>query len=175
MSLSTIFPETKTLIRDGFKPVFAFFIALVNLALVYVSLYDPYIEFFAKMNQPYNIPVESAYYRLIDYGIILALLISTIIVLYQLFAKQKIFYGAALFAAVVIAAIWVAEDRQTYPNSSFQSEKEGHLYKTEIWWGRPDGKRIYKRWKSIEPYNSQMDPDLVNYSLDSLSISLDKS
>jgi hypothetical protein len=134
-------------------------------------MHDPFSLILLDKKQPFYIPEPHPLVYYITLLIIAILIITSIILLVKIYKKKKIFYFAPLFTLLVTVALFIISfTTLKYPSSTSEWTENNHYYKMEIWWGRPDHMKIYKRWKSISPYDGKSNPDKLNYELDSLSI-----
>ena len=158
------------------KNLFTLFLFLLllfgDIIVIYWSLYNPYAAFFIQHDQPWNLPTNHPASMFIMLSIIIINVVLSILFFTYLSNKPRLIYIAPVVTLLSLALLFVTRMlTPDYPssNSSFTDE-DGYHYKTEIWWGRADGQRIYKHWKSTRPYLSATDEDSIHYHLDSMSV-----
>ena len=163
-----------SIIKDLIKIIIAFATLGLNFILVFALLYDPLSQFLIDKNQPYKIP-SSTIITAITFTIIALVIVTSIISIFKIIKRQKIFIYSPIFSLTVlitiIAASYLSLD---YPSSTTEYSKDGYYYKMEIWWNLPNNRRIYKRWRSVQPYDGKSNTDDLEYKLDSLSNSIDE-
>ncbi len=142
----------------------------VNPFLIYGLLHDPLDSMMVDKNQPFNIPEPNKYVLTIILSLIGLLIVTSIISVFKLYKKQKVFLPAPILTVLIICLLVV--DNKTsppFPSSTSEYEKDGYYYKMEIWWDTPNHINIYKRWKSLLPYNRKQNLEEMKYKLDSVS------
>jgi hypothetical protein len=169
------------MLRDIFKIIVVGATLLLNGFLVWVLLYNPFSAVLLDKNQPYHDPPYSVAILLITLAVMLLLIGSSLYLVLRFFTRHKLFFYAPLFSLLVILILLIIKKNSIqYPSSISYETKNGHFYINEIWWNQPDHKRIFKRWKSVQPYNEKLDPTgkilldtSIKYTLDSISESLE--
>jgi Na+-driven multidrug efflux pump len=157
--------------RFKYSDIIILLTILINIALCYILLWNPYSLLFSDKNQPYNLPDENHFSYLIAYATIGIVVFSTIILVYYFLKRQKLFIYSPLLSLLVIVSIIIASKYgPKYPSSISTEVHDDYTYIVEIWWNQPDNKRVYKRWKS----NEQNNTNNKFYILDSISISAEK-
>ena len=165
----------KNSLLDMVKPLIALGTLLFNTFLIWILLYDPFSQILLDKNQPYYIPEEHSFIVVITISIIALLIITSLVLLIRIYKKKEIFYFAPLLTLLTIVALFIISSMSLkYPSSTSEWVENKYYYKMEIWWGRSDNKKIYKKWKSILPYDGKSNPNELKYKLDSLSITADK-
>jgi hypothetical protein len=161
-------------LRDIAKPFIILGTLIFNFFLIWILLHDPFSQLLLDKNQPYYIPEEHSLISDLTISIIALLIITSIILLVRIYKQKKIFYFAPLLTLLTIVALFIISSTTLkYPSSTSGWVENRYYYKMEIWWGRSDNKKIYKRWKSVLPYDGKSNPDELKYKLDSLSITPD--
>jgi hypothetical protein len=164
----------KNSLRDTAKPLIVLGTLFFNFFLIWILLYDPFSLVLLDKNQPYYIPEPHSLIVDITMSVIALLIITSIVLLVRGYKQKRIFYFAPLLTLLTIVAISIVSVTSLkYPSSTTEWFENRYYYKMEIWWGRSDNKKIYKRWKSVLPYNGKSNPNELKYKLDSLSITAD--
>jgi hypothetical protein len=164
---------------DIFKIIVVGVTLLLNGFLIWGLFYNPFNQLLLDKDQPYHNPPYSPIILLTTLTVMLLLVISSIYLVIRLFTKHKLFIYAPIFSLLVILGLLIiGETSLKYPSSIYYETKNGYFYINEIWWNQPNHKRVFKRWKSIQPYNPALDPTRkiffdtsIRYTLDSISVS----
>jgi hypothetical protein len=156
-------------LRDILKVIIVLGTLVINAVLIYVLLYDPLSQVLVDKNQPYYLPDSNGFIQIVTLLIIGLLILTSFFLLIKIYKKQKVFLIAPLFTLLIICALFmVSFISPKYPGSISGYEKDGYYYKIEIWRYMPNH-MIYKRWKSVLPYDGKLSTEQLKYRLDSLS------
>lgn len=165
----------KKSLLDIANPVIILGTLIFNFFLIWILLYDPFSQILLDKNQPYYIPERHSLIVIITISVIALLVVTSFVLLVRIYKQKRIFYFAPLLTLLTIVALFIISSTSLkYPSSTSEWVENRYYYKMEIWWGRSDNKKIYKKWKSILPYDGKSNPNELRYRLDSLSITADK-
>ena len=157
-------------LRDILKVIIVLGTLVINAFLIYILLYDPLSQVLINNNQPYYRPDSNGFIQIVTLLIIGLLILTSIFLLIKIYKKQKVLLIAPLFTLLIVCALFmVSFTSSKYPSSISGYLQDGYYYKIEIWWHMPNHMTIYKRWKSVLPYDGKLGAEQLKYKLDSLS------
>jgi len=155
--------------KDIIKTTIALATLIGNAFIIYLLLYDPLAQLLINRNQPYNFPESNTLMHAATLIIIALLILTFFLLLLKIKKEYKLFIPAPVLTLTVVVALVVASlTAPASPNSTVGYTEGSYHYIIEIWWNKPD-QQIYKRWKSVSPYDGKSDVQQLKYTLDSLS------